>query len=193
MLEKPRLLKVMFTSIEGKPAVLCNKNQLRKEGIPEYARNVYMTPDLTSTEQESNKNLRQELNTLNKDGKKYMIKKQGDCDTLLHVVDKYVPFKHVNPGKHLSLINKLQMKQRKSSYDKAKQTQMASDWRAYRKASNQVNKASSVAHQYYCTHLFDDNNKRFQSLVKKLRKNHQTVPSLCANEDLKTSYPKLKF
>jgi len=73
MLEKPHLLKVTFISIEVKPAVLCNKSQLRKEGIPEHARNVYITLDLTPTEQESNK-LKQELNTLDKDEKKYMIK-----------------------------------------------------------------------------------------------------------------------
>jgi len=40
---------------------------------------MYITPDLTSSEQENNKKLRQELNTLNKDGKKYMIKKQCGC------------------------------------------------------------------------------------------------------------------
>jgi len=72
--EKPRLLKIMFTTIEEKGAVLRNKSQLRKDGVPEYAKNIYITPDLTPTEQESNKKLRQELNTLNKDGKKYMIK-----------------------------------------------------------------------------------------------------------------------
>lgn len=74
------------------------------------------------------------------------------------------------------------MKQRKSLYDKAKRTQAASDWRAYRKARNQVNKALSTAHQQYYTHLFDDahtnNKKRFWSLVKKLRKNHQSIPTL---------------
>ena len=57
------------------------------------------------------------------------------------------------------------MKERKSLYDKAKRTQAASDWIAHRKARNKVNKASSLAHQRYCTHLFDDthtnNNKRF--------------------------------
>jgi len=72
--EKPRLLKIMFATIEGKGAVLHNKSQLQKDGVPEYAKNIHITPDLTPTEQESNKKLRQELNTLNKDGKKYMIK-----------------------------------------------------------------------------------------------------------------------
>ena len=115
-------------------------------------------------------------------------------DTLLHIIDKYVPFKHVNNGNHLPWITKsikLQMKQRKSLYDKAKRTQAASDWRAYRKARNQVNKALSTAHQQYYTHLFDDahtnNNKRFWSLVKKLRKNHQSIPTLSVDNDLKIS------
>ena len=44
------------------------------------------------------------------------------------------------------------MKQRKSLYDKAKQTQVTNDWREYRKAQNQVNKALSAAYQQYCTH-----------------------------------------
>jgi len=48
------------------------------------------------------------------------------------------------------------MQERKSLYDKAKRTQAASDWRAYKKARNKVNKALSSAHQQYCTHLFDD-------------------------------------
>ena len=39
------------------------------------------------------------------------------------------------------------MKQRKSLCNKAKQTQAASNWTAYRKARNQVNKALSAAHQ----------------------------------------------
>ena len=72
--EKPRLLKITFASIEDKVAVLRNKSQLRGEGVSEYIQNIYITPDLTPTEQENNKKLRQELNTLNKDGKKYMIK-----------------------------------------------------------------------------------------------------------------------
>ena len=83
------------------------------------------------------------------------------------------------------------MKQRKSLCDKAKQTQAASDWTAYRKAQNQVNKALSAAHQQYCTHLFDNahtnNNKRFSSLVKQLRKNHQSVATLGVENELKTS------
>ena len=76
-------------------------------------------------------------------------------DTLLYIVDKYIPSKHLNTEKHLLWVSKrikLQMKQRKSLYDKAKQTQTAYDWKAYRKARNQVNKALSAAHQLYCIH-----------------------------------------
>ena len=46
-------------------------------------------------------------------------------------------FKHLNTEKYLPWISKsikLQMKKRKSLYDKAKQTQAASGWREYRKA-----------------------------------------------------------
>ena len=59
--EKPRLLKVTLTSVEDKVAVLLNKSLLRREGVPELARNVFITPDLTPTEQENNRKLRQEL------------------------------------------------------------------------------------------------------------------------------------
>ena len=49
----------------------------------------------------------------------------------------------------------------------------------------------SAAYQQYYTHLFDNthtnNNKRFWSLVKQLRKNHQSVATLCVNNELKTS------
>ena len=49
----------------------------------------------------------------------------------------------------------------------------------------------TTAHQQYYTHLFDDphtnNNKRFWSLVKKLRKNHQSIPTLSVDNDLKIS------
>ena len=72
--EKPCLLKVTLTSAEDKVAVLRNKSLLQREGVPEFARNVFISPDLTPTGQENNKKLRQELNALNKDGKKYMIK-----------------------------------------------------------------------------------------------------------------------
>jgi len=72
--EKPHLLKVTLTSVEDKVAVLRNKSLLCREGVPEFARNIYITPDLTPTEQENNKKLRLELNALNKDGKKCMIK-----------------------------------------------------------------------------------------------------------------------
>ena len=53
---------------------------------------------------------------------------------------------------------------------------------------NQVNKALSTAHQRYCAHLFDNahsnNNKRFWSLVKQFRKDHQSVATLCVENEL---------
>ena len=95
--------------------------------------------------------------------------------------------------KHLPWIKriKLQMKKRKFLYNKAKQTQAASDWRAYRKARNQANKALGAAYQQYCTHLFDNahtnNKKRFWSLIKQLRKNHQSVTTLRVENESKAS------
>ena len=39
--ERPRLLKVALTSVEDKVAVLRNKSLLRREGIPEFAKNIH--------------------------------------------------------------------------------------------------------------------------------------------------------
>ena len=40
--EKPYLLKVTLTSVKDKVAVLCNKSLLRREGVPEFVRNIYV-------------------------------------------------------------------------------------------------------------------------------------------------------
>ena len=74
--DKPRLLKVTLTTVKDKVIILRNKSLLRREGVPEFARNIYITRELTPTEQENNKKLRQELNELNKDGKKYIYDKK---------------------------------------------------------------------------------------------------------------------
>ena len=115
-------------------------------------------------------------------------------DTLLSIVEKHVPHKLLNPYKHLPWLNKnikLQMNKRKKLYDHARCTQSTCDWEAYKKARNKVNMALKVAHQQYYTYLFDNsytsNQKRFWSLVKRLRKNYQPVATLHVNDELKTS------
>jgi len=71
---KPRLLKVTLASIQEKKSILRNKIHLRKEDNPQEIKKIFNTPDLTPAEQKKNKNLREELANLNKDGRKYMIK-----------------------------------------------------------------------------------------------------------------------
>jgi len=71
---KPRLLKITLASIQEKKAILRNKLHLRKEDNPQEIKKIFITPDLTPSEQKKNKKLREELANLNKDGRKYMIK-----------------------------------------------------------------------------------------------------------------------
>ena len=87
------------------------------------------------------------------------------------------------------------MKKRKKLHDHAGTTQSISDLEAYRKACNKVITSLKTAHQNYYTYLFDksytDNQKRFWSLVKGLRKNYEPVATLYADDDLITT-PALK-
>jgi len=72
--EKPRLLKIMVSSIDDKRSILKNKVQLRNESNPPQVKRIFITPDLTPLEQKKNKRLREELANLNKDGRKFIIK-----------------------------------------------------------------------------------------------------------------------
>ena len=71
---KPRLLKITLASTQEKNSILRNKIQLCKEDNPQEIKKIFITPDLTPVEQKKNKNLREELANLNKEGRKYMIK-----------------------------------------------------------------------------------------------------------------------
>ena len=55
---RPRLLKVAVSSLDEKILVLKNKMKLRGSGNPEDIRKVFVTSDLTPTEQAKNKALR---------------------------------------------------------------------------------------------------------------------------------------
>lgn len=72
--EKARLLKITFSSVQEKAAVLRSCTKLRKSNVPEDIRKIYITPDLTPKEQELNKSLRNQLTEKNKNGNHYQIK-----------------------------------------------------------------------------------------------------------------------
>ena len=72
--EKPRLMKVTVDTLESKAFILRNCTKLRSADPSSYYNNIYITPDLTPTEREANRQLRAKLSVLNKDGKHYKIK-----------------------------------------------------------------------------------------------------------------------
>ena len=72
--EKPRLMKVTVDTLESKAFILRNCPKLRSADQSSYYNNIYITPDLTPTEREANRQLRAKLSVLNKDGKHYKIK-----------------------------------------------------------------------------------------------------------------------
>jgi len=71
---RTRLLKIMVQSVEEKKAILRNKLKLRADQNPDPVRNLFITPDLTPSEQKESKALRQQLTQMNKGTKKYRIK-----------------------------------------------------------------------------------------------------------------------
>ena len=71
---KPRLLKITLDSERSKALILKNCTKLRGTDTPEYLKSVFITPDLTPKERDTNKALRSKLNELNKDGKVFRIK-----------------------------------------------------------------------------------------------------------------------
>ena len=55
--------------------LLCKRiSKLRGTDTPEYLKSVFITPDLTPKERDTNKALRSKLSELNKDGKVFRIK-----------------------------------------------------------------------------------------------------------------------
>ena len=97
---------------------------------------------------------------------------------LLELLDKYVPSKTPNSGKHLPWLNKFikhkNNEEKKKLYDRARRTQAIGDWENYKKIKNYVNLSIKTAYNKYCNHLFDNsftsNCKRFWSLIKVLQK-----------------------
>lgn len=71
--KKPRLLNITIDTPQTKAAILRKRTTLRDEKNPEDMRNIYITPDLTLKERDTNKTLRLELAKKNKSGREYMI------------------------------------------------------------------------------------------------------------------------
>ena len=67
-------MKVTVDTLESRAFVLRNCTKLRNADQSSYYSNIYVTPDLTQTEREANRQLRARLDDLNKDGKQYKIK-----------------------------------------------------------------------------------------------------------------------
>ena len=75
MQRKTRLLKITVTSESNKAAILQYTLNLHKQKNPDDVKNIYVTPNLTPKEQETNRKLYLELKELNKDSNWYMINK----------------------------------------------------------------------------------------------------------------------
>ena len=71
---KPRLLKLSLNSIQDKAIILKNKTKLRSSNNPSDVHKIFITPDFTPLEQRQNKALCQQLASMNKDKKLYVIK-----------------------------------------------------------------------------------------------------------------------
>ena len=71
---KPRLLRIVVSSADEKTAILRSKLNLRNQDNPENIRKIFITPDLTPSEQKRNKELRSQLAEMNKVANIYRIK-----------------------------------------------------------------------------------------------------------------------
>lgn len=58
---KARLLKISLSNIQHKSTILKNKLKLRSSSNPSHIRKIFITPDLTPSEQKQSKELRQKL------------------------------------------------------------------------------------------------------------------------------------
>ena len=70
---KPRLLKISLGTELEKAIILCNCTKLRDPKLSPVLHKVFITPDLTPKERESNKNLRAQLKEMNKGSRQFQI------------------------------------------------------------------------------------------------------------------------
>jgi len=66
--------KITVRLLDEKRAILRHKLRLREEKNPDYVRNLFITPDLTPSEQKESKAMRLKLTHMNKGAKKFRIK-----------------------------------------------------------------------------------------------------------------------
>ena len=71
---KPRLLKISLGTELEKAIILHNRTKLRDPKLSPVLHKVFITPDLTPKERESNKNLRAQLKEMNKGSRQFQIK-----------------------------------------------------------------------------------------------------------------------
>jgi len=66
--------------LDQKKTILRNKLKLRGQENPAHIHRHFVTPDLTTSEQKENKDLRLKLAQMNKNGKKYKIINGQTCN-----------------------------------------------------------------------------------------------------------------
>ena len=71
---KARLLKISLSDIQHKSTILKNKLKLRSSSNPSHIRKIFITPNLTPSEQKQSKELCQKLADMNKNENRYTIK-----------------------------------------------------------------------------------------------------------------------
>jgi len=71
---KPRLLKIGVNTEPIKKQILRNSFKLRDKNCPGHMKKIFITPDLTPTEQKANRKLRAELKEKNRNGNSFRIK-----------------------------------------------------------------------------------------------------------------------
>lgn len=72
--DKPRLLKITVSSEQEKSAILRNCTKLRNSDNPDDIKRIFVTPDLTPSEQAANQKLRKALKEKNKQGNFFRIR-----------------------------------------------------------------------------------------------------------------------
>ena len=107
---------------------------------------------------------------------------------ILDLLHKHVPQKTCKSHKDLPWINtsiKREIRHRKHLYNRAKQSNLSTDWGAYRESRNKVTSMLDQAHSMYQSCLFDEsfsgNRKQFWKYVRSLRKESFGIPTLLHN------------
>ena len=84
--EEPRLLKITVGSLQEKTMILRNKLKLREQKNAEDIRKIFINMDLTPLEQKKNKQLRDKLKEMNKNGNLYVTKNGAIVQRKTHAI-----------------------------------------------------------------------------------------------------------